>query len=118
GADVVFEVAGEPPAVETAILAARPGARVVLVGIPSEDRTSFTASVARRKGLTLSFARRSTPETFRRAVALAGDGHLEVGRLVTTRAPLAAADQAIASFVAREGMKVIIEPGPRSTAGQ
>ena len=32
----------------------RPGGRVVLVGIPDGDRTSFTASAARRKELTLA----------------------------------------------------------------
>jgi threonine dehydrogenase-like Zn-dependent dehydrogenase len=33
-------------------------ARVVLVGISADDRTAFTASVARRKGLTIKLSRR------------------------------------------------------------
>ena len=111
GCDLVFEVAGEDAAVEAAIQAARPGARVILVGIPSDDRTTFSASVARRKGLTLKLARRSTPDTFRRAVQVAESGQLELGRLISGRAPLQDADRAIAGFVARDGMKVIIEPG-------
>ena len=41
GVDVAFEVAGTDPAVDTSMQVARPGARVVLVGIPSDDRTSF-----------------------------------------------------------------------------
>jgi len=38
--------------VEVALRAALPSARVVLGGIPNGDRTSFPASLARRKGLT------------------------------------------------------------------
>ena len=51
GLDVVFEAAGENAAVEMAVAAVRPGGKVILVGIPADDRTSFTASIARRKGL-------------------------------------------------------------------
>ena len=83
---------------------------MVLVGIPSDDRTTFSASVARRKGLTLKLARRSTPDSFRRAVELAESGQLDLARLVSRRAPLQEAFPAIAGFVARDGMKVIIEP--------
>jgi L-iditol 2-dehydrogenase len=57
-ADVTFEVAGTDAAVELAIRAGRPGARVVLAGIPGDDRTSFPAGAARRKGLTLVLVRR------------------------------------------------------------
>ena len=118
GFDLVFEVAGEPSTVETAIAAARPGSRVVLVGIPSDDRTAFTASTARRKGLTLKLVRRSTPDAFRRAVELAESGQLALGRLVSEHATLQDAAPAIERFVARAGMKVIIEPrATPSTAG-
>ncbi|MGD9099750.1 MAG: alcohol dehydrogenase catalytic domain-containing protein, partial [Anaerolineae bacterium] len=58
GVDVAFEAAGENEAVEAAIAACKPGARVILIGIPSDDRTAFDASVARRKGLTLKLCRR------------------------------------------------------------
>ena len=56
--DVAFEVAGDDDALSDAIAAVRPGGRVVLVGIPDGDRTSFPAGAARRKELTLQLARR------------------------------------------------------------
>ncbi|MGC8628420.1 MAG: zinc-dependent alcohol dehydrogenase, partial [Acidimicrobiales bacterium] len=39
--DVAFEVAGNDDAVHEAMALVRPGGRVVLVGIPEDDRTSF-----------------------------------------------------------------------------
>ena len=39
--DVAFEAAGDDDALDAAIAAARPGGRVVLVGIPDGDRTSL-----------------------------------------------------------------------------
>ncbi|HSA99216.1 MAG TPA: zinc-binding dehydrogenase, partial [Anaerolineales bacterium] len=56
--DVVFEAAGEQSAVDAAFDAVLPGGKVILVGIPDNDRTSFNASLARRKGLTIKLVRR------------------------------------------------------------
>lgn len=117
GLDVVFEVAGEGPAVEASVSAASPGGRVILAGIPADDRTAFTASVARRKGLTLQLVRRSTPDTFRRAVELAESGELGLARLISERVALQDAPLAMDRFVGRAGMKVIIEPGARPSTG-
>jgi L-iditol 2-dehydrogenase len=111
GLDVVFEVAGEAAAVECAVTAARPGARVILLGIPPDDRTTFAASVARRKGLTLKLTRRSTHDTFRRAVQLAEAGSIDLGGLVTLRVPLAEGPRAFEALVQRDGIKTVIEPG-------
>jgi L-iditol 2-dehydrogenase len=58
GSPTVFESAWAGPAVAECVQIAAPGARVVLVGIPSDDSFSLTHSVARRKGLTLLFSRR------------------------------------------------------------
>ncbi len=110
GVDVAFEAAGEDAAVDDAIAAVRPGGRVVLVGIPDRDRTTFTASVARRKGLTLSLCRRMKPEDLRRAVALAADGRVELASLVTGRYGLDDAPAAFAALVDRVGLKVVVEP--------
>lgn len=111
GLDVVFEVAGEAAAVECAVTAARPGARIVLLGIPPDDRTTFAASVARRKGLTLHLARRSTHETFTRAVDLAEAASIDLGGLVTLRVPLAEGPRAFKALVRRDGIKTVVEPG-------
>ena len=107
GVAVAFEAAGENPAVETAIETARPGGRVILVGIPSEDRTAFTASTARRKGLTMKLCRRMKL-TYPRAIRLVEWGAVDVRSLVTHRFPLAQAEQAFRLAQEREGIKVMI----------
>jgi L-iditol 2-dehydrogenase len=109
GVDVAFEAAGENEAVETAIAAARPGARVVLIGIPADDRTAFTASLARRKGLTIKLTRRMKP-VYPRAIRLVESSMVDVRSLVTHRFPLEEFDKAFSTAQRRDGLKVIIEP--------
>jgi L-iditol 2-dehydrogenase len=109
GIDVAFEAAGANAAVEAAIAAAKPGARVVLVGIPDDDRTAFTASIARRKGLTIKLSRRMK-HTYPRAIQLAASGKIDLRSLVTHRFPLAEFQRAFSIAQKREGLKVIIEP--------
>ncbi|MEW5869611.1 MAG: alcohol dehydrogenase catalytic domain-containing protein [Chloroflexota bacterium] len=108
GVDVAFECAGENAAVEDAVQAVKPGGGVILVGIPDEDLTSFTASVARRKGLTLKLSRRMK-HTYPRAIQLVAKGMVDVRSLVTHRFPLEKTAEAFAVAQRREGIKVIIE---------
>jgi L-iditol 2-dehydrogenase len=105
--DVAFEVAGEDDAVETAVSAVKPGGRVILAGIPADDRTFFSASAARRKGLTIKLVRRMK-FTYPRAIQLVENGQIDVRSLVTHRFPLEQAQQAFTVAQRREGLKVII----------
>jgi L-iditol 2-dehydrogenase len=107
GVDVVFEAAGDNEAVESAIGAARPGGKVILIGIPKDDRTAFTASVARRKGLTLKLVRR-LKHTYPRAIRLIQSGVVDVDSLVTHRFPLADYKAAFTTARKRDGIKVVI----------
>jgi L-iditol 2-dehydrogenase len=109
GVAVAFEVAGENQAVETAIVAASPGGRVILVGIPSEDRTSFSASTARRKGLAILLSRRMK-YTYPRAIQLVENGLIDLRSLVTHRFALPEYERAFKVAGQREGLKVLILP--------
>lgn len=108
GMDVVFEAAGEQAAVDAALAAVLPGGKVILVGIPGNDQTSFNAGTARRKGLTIKMVRRMK-HTYPRAIDLVARGLVDVRSLVTHRFPL---DQTVNAFqvaARREGLKVMIE---------
>lgn len=108
-ADVVFEVAGSDAAVDTALRLARPGARVVLVGIPDGDRTTFSAALARRKGLTLVLVRRMG-EVYPRAIDLVSRGLVELAPLVSDVFALSEVTAAMSAAAARTGLKVVIHP--------
>ena len=110
GVDVAFEAAGEQEAVEAAFELAAPGAKVILAGIPAVDQTSFRASTARRKGLTIKLVRRMK-NTYPRAIELVAAGLINVRSLVTHRFPLDKAAEAFAVAQRREGLKVVVQPG-------
>jgi L-iditol 2-dehydrogenase len=108
GVDVAFEAAGAQDAVDTSFAAVAPGGKVILAGIPDDDKTSFSASVARRKGLTIKLVRRMK-HTYPRAIEMVSKGLVDVRSLVTHCFPL---DQAVEAFevaARREGLKVVIE---------
>jgi L-iditol 2-dehydrogenase len=109
GADVSFELAGNDDGVRIAMEAVRPGGRVVLCGIPGSDTTTFRASLARRKGLTIALVRRMN-EVYPRAIDLAARGVVSLGPLVSSRVPLTQAPEAFAAARRRTGLKVIISP--------
>jgi L-iditol 2-dehydrogenase len=109
GVDVAFEVAGDPDAVNMSFAAAVPAGKVILVGIPEDDHTSFQASVARRKGLTIKMVRRMK-HTYPRAIELVSKGLVDVRSIVTHRFPLEKTAEAFAVAARRDGLKVIVEP--------
>jgi L-iditol 2-dehydrogenase len=105
---VVFECAGTNGAVETAVDILRPGGKIMLAGIPDDDRTSFRASVARRKGITFLLVRRMK-HTYPRAIQLVENKQIDVRSLVTHRFPLEKTEEAFQVAAKREGIKVIVE---------
>lgn len=111
GFDVVFEAAWGGSAVETSIEAACLGGRVTLVGIPCESSISLPAAPARRKGLTILFARRMK-HTYPRAIRMRITRKLGLADLVTHRFPLSRADQAFALNAAYQGgvVKAVVLP--------
>jgi L-iditol 2-dehydrogenase len=108
--DVAYEAAGDDGALDDAIAAARPGGRVVLVGIPDGDRSTFHAAAARRKELTLVLCRRMRADDLPRAIHEAASGRLELSSLVSARYPLHEGAQAFGDLVDRRGLKVVVEP--------
>ena len=101
GVDVAIEAAWADHSVQQAADMARYGGRLVLVGIPPDDKLQLKHSVARRKGLTIMMSRRMK-HTYPRAIDLATSGKVKLDELVSHRYALSDAAQAYASNLAYE----------------
>jgi len=108
--DLVFDCAGSDESLHESLVAVAPGGRVVFVGIPEHDRSSFQASLARRKEISLRLSRRMIPHDLVHAAEMAGSGEVSLDGLVTHRFQMAAATEAFQTLVARTGIKVVLEP--------
>jgi L-iditol 2-dehydrogenase len=110
GVDVAIEAAWGDASVEEAAQMCRLGGRLVLVGIPSDDRLLMKASTARRKGLTILLCRRMK-HTYPRAIRLATAGHIDLRGIVSHRFPLERIPEAFSMNAAyRDGVvKSIVE---------
>ncbi|MBI2926599.1 MAG: alcohol dehydrogenase catalytic domain-containing protein [Verrucomicrobia bacterium] len=110
GVDVAIEAAWGDHSVEQAAEMVRLGGRVVLVGIPGDDRLALKHSTARRKGLTLVLSRRMK-HAYPRAIALSERGRVDLKGLVSHRFPLARAAEAFAlnAGYKDEVVKTVIE---------
>ncbi|MBI4323663.1 MAG: alcohol dehydrogenase catalytic domain-containing protein [Chloroflexi bacterium] len=93
GVDAAIEAAWADESVAQAAEMARLGGRVVLVGIPSDDRLVMKHSTARRKGLTIMMSRRMK-HCYPRAIRLAERGRVDLKGLVSHRFPLRRAVEA------------------------
>ena len=82
---------------------------MLLVGIPCGEQSSFPASVARRKGVTIRLVRRMK-HTYPRAIALVRKGLVDVRSLVTHSFRLEEFEQAFKTASRREGLKVVVAP--------
>lgn len=87
GMDIVFEAAGENDAVRQGTEIVRPGGMLVVGGIPQEDSMCVTASVIRRKGLTIKMIRRSR-NTLHRSIELVKQGKVDLAPFVTHTFPV------------------------------
>ncbi|HNT75403.1 MAG TPA: NAD(P)-dependent alcohol dehydrogenase [Anaerolineae bacterium] len=87
GVDVAFEAAGAVETPDQAARVTRPGGKVIAVGIPADDTLTMTASVIRRKGLTIKVVRRMK-HTYPRAIRMVQRGLVDIAPLATHRFPL------------------------------
>jgi L-iditol 2-dehydrogenase len=82
GCPLVVEATNAPEGFRDAVLAAKIGGRIVLVGIPDGDTYTLPAAEARRRGLKIKFARRMG-EVYPRAIQMVARKLVDVASLVT-----------------------------------
>ena len=110
GMDVVYECAGQQETVNQAVDLLKAGGKLILVGIPREDRISFAIDYLRRKELTIVNIRRQNACT-QMAIDLIASGKVKPDFMVTHRFKLDRVQEAfelVASY--RDGVvKAMIE---------
>lgn len=84
GIDIVYECAGKPETLDQGVDLLKPGGKLMMVGIPREDRVSFSPDLMRRKELTLINVRRQNHCT-RQAIDLLAAGKVNLDFMVTHR---------------------------------
>jgi len=111
GAPLAIEATNSPLGFRDAVLAARIGGRVVLVGIPDGDTYTLPAADARRRGLKIKFSRRMG-EVYPRAIQLVQAGKVDVAALVTHRVDLEGGAEAFRAHAADKPgvIKTLIYP--------
>jgi L-iditol 2-dehydrogenase len=110
GADVVMECAGVPETVEQAPHLARPGGRVVIVGVVAQGvKVAYEPFdlLFREVSVLTSFL---NPFTHRRAAAMIASGAVQVDRLISRTISLDEAPAAIAAQPRPGDVKVLIVP--------
>ncbi len=112
GLDVVFECCGKQEAVDQAVNLLKPGGKLMMVGIPEEDRISLAIDVARRKEISFHNVRRQN-DCVQTALDLLESRRVNLDYMVTHRFPLERAAEAfdlVAGY--RDGViKAMIEVG-------
>jgi L-iditol 2-dehydrogenase len=91
--DAVFECCGQQTAFDQAMKLCKPMGRLVIVGIPETDQTSFGAHDARRKGLTFINVRRQN-ECIDPVIDLINKGRIKPDFMITHRFSLDEVGQA------------------------
>jgi L-iditol 2-dehydrogenase len=112
GVDVAIEAAFSSDSLQQAADMLRPGGRMVVVGIPGDDRFTVRHSTIRRKGITIALSRRMK-DTYPEAIELVTTGQVDLAPLVSHRFPLEKAAEAFAlnARYAEGVVKVIVDVG-------
>jgi L-iditol 2-dehydrogenase len=110
GVDVAIEAAWADQTVQQCAESTRDGGRIVLVGIPGNDKLVMQHSIPRRKGLTILLARRMK-HVYPRLIDLQRRGVVDLNGLISHRFPLEKTAEAFALNDRYEKgvMKVVIE---------
>lgn len=110
GLDVVFECAGQQATLDQGVALLKPGGKLVIVGIPREDRVSFHIDSLRRKEIAVINVRRQN-DYVQPAIESIANGAIRPDALVTHRFKLEQAQEAfeMVAHYANGVIKVMIE---------
>jgi L-iditol 2-dehydrogenase len=106
---VVVECSGAAPGIADALRSARRGGRLVQIGLRGAEVTLPWDLICFHE-LTVTSGFASTPESWRRALALIGSGSVELAALVSEVVPLGEWERAFAASREGRGVKYVLDP--------
>lgn len=110
GADIVYECAGVPSTIQSAVDLARRGGRVCLIGLAS-DVATIDPRIWLVKEINLQAALAYTHEEFDMAMGLIADGRVDVDAMHTKTVGLRGLHDALDGLANSSGdMKVLVDP--------
>ena len=110
GADVVYECAGVPATIQSAVNMARRGGTMCLIGLAS-DVATIDPRIWLVKEIAVKAALAYTHEEFEMAMGLVADGRVDVDAMHTNTVGLTGVHDALAGLASGSGdMKVLVNP--------
>lgn len=109
GADVVYEAAGHPSAVQQAIRLARKRGRICLVGLPGKPAEILTTELAVTEK-SLIATRATERKTWGKAFEILSAGRVDLSPVITHRLPLEEAEKGFKLVDERQGVRVLLIP--------
>ncbi|HEY5334018.1 MAG TPA: alcohol dehydrogenase catalytic domain-containing protein [Solirubrobacterales bacterium] len=106
---VTVECSGSAGGVAACLRSTERGGRLVVIGLAGREVSIPFDEVCYRE-LTVTSGFASIPRSWRRSLALLGEGAVDLGALVSRAAPLGEWEDAIAEVRAGQGMKVVFDP--------
>jgi L-iditol 2-dehydrogenase len=82
GIDIAFECAGQQETLDQAVEVLKPGGKLMMIGIPREDRVTFSPDLIRRKEITMINVRRQNQCT-RKAMELIAQNRVNLDFMIT-----------------------------------
>lgn len=114
GVDIVAEMSGNPDAIYKAMKYIKPGGRMSLLGIPTEEISLDIANDVIFKGITIQgIVGRRLFETWYKTRGLIESGNLDLESVITHRFPLEKFQEAFELMKKGDSGKIVLYPDPK-----
>ena len=112
GFDIIIECCGNSPAVSSALMAVRPGGKIILVGV-SMAPIAIPSIVAVTHEITMIGAIAYTKNEFKTCLELMANKQIDVKKFLSKVVPLKDTDASFAELISgkSDSIKIIVDPG-------
>jgi len=110
GADVIIETSGAGPAIFQSVDMVRTSGRITAIGLTDGRNVEFQWNKAMYKALDISFNFSSSYTSWDKALSLMGNTKMDLGKIITHKAPIAQWREVFEDIEAERGVKALFIP--------